>query len=121
MMMQNLKNAGSLTLLLKQVGPQDYIVMSGEEGVGRIYKKSVGKLKWVWGIFRACYTELPGLRLAGTTEAESQLAKNWTRVEAAGLQKRSPAKSGQEAGETRTVGAPKSAQITTQTRGRFVR
>jgi hypothetical protein len=77
-----------LTLLPNHTRPDDYLVMSGDERVGRIYKRDVRRLEWLWAIFRARYAELPDLQLAGRTgsleKARSELTESWKSIQAGG-------------------------------------
>ena len=77
-----------LTLLRNHVRPDDYLVMSGDKPVGRIYKRAVPRLEWLWTISGGCY---PDLQLAGRTnsfeQAKRELTDNWRKVLAARLSK----------------------------------
>jgi hypothetical protein len=85
--------AARLRLLPNHVRPDDYLVVSGDERVGRIYRRGVHSLEWLWAIHRAGYAEWLDLKLAGRTpsleQATSELTENWKKVAGAGLRKRS--------------------------------
>jgi hypothetical protein len=74
----------SLRLLPNHVRLDDYLVMRGDQRVGRIYKQPAPypTLEWVWTI--SGYLELPALQLSGRTgsleQAKSELTENWKRV-----------------------------------------
>jgi hypothetical protein len=82
-----------LRLLSNHVRPDDYLVVSGNERVGHIYKREPGvrSQEWLWAIHRARYAEWLDCRLAGRTasleQATSELTKNWKKVEAVELGK----------------------------------
>ena len=78
-----------LRLVPHHVRSDDYLVMSGDEQVGRIYKRVAPEVEWLWAISLARYADWADLQLAGRTssceKAKRELRNNWTRVRAAGL------------------------------------
>jgi hypothetical protein len=82
-----------LRLLPNRTRPDDYLVMSGDVRVGRIYKRPAAYrgLEWRWAINRP-YAEWLDLQLAGRTasleQAKSELTENWNKVLSAELTKR---------------------------------
>jgi hypothetical protein len=80
-----------LTLLRNHVRPDDYLVMSEDKPVGRIYKRAVPRLEWLCTISGGRYAEWSALQLAGRTDsfeqAKRELTDNWRKVLAARLSK----------------------------------
>jgi hypothetical protein len=62
-----------LTLLRNHVRPDDYLVMSGDKPIGRIYKRAVPRLEWLWTISGGRYAEWADLQLAGRTDSFESL------------------------------------------------
>jgi hypothetical protein len=82
-----------LRLLPNRTRRDDYLIMSGDVRVGRIYKRPAAYrgLEWLWAINRP-YAERLALQLAGQTasleQAKCELTENWEKVMSAELTKR---------------------------------
>jgi hypothetical protein len=78
-----------LKLLSHHVQRDDYLVVSGVEPVGRIYRRTAPTSEWIWTISSARCAEMAHVQLAGRTsslkQAKHELTDNWAKVLAAGL------------------------------------